>query len=64
MTQCCYKTHREDPRNFPKIGAVSTSQRLRGHTKGISNKYLNATPVINSSVFNRQSKITIAKYIG
>ena len=22
MTQCCFKTHREDPRTFPKIDAV------------------------------------------
>ena len=43
MTQCCYKTHREDSRNFPKIDAVATSQLLRGNTKGISNQYPNAT---------------------
>ena len=22
MTQCCYKTHREDPQNFPKFDAL------------------------------------------
>ena len=42
MTQCCYKTHREDPRNFPKIDAVATFQLLRGNTKEISNQYPNA----------------------
>ena len=45
MTQCCYKTHREDLKTFPKIDAVSTSQLLRGNTKGISNQYPNATRV-------------------
>ena len=42
MTQCCYKTHREDPQNFPKIDAVLTFQLLRGNTKGISKQYPNA----------------------
>ena len=41
MTKSCYKTHREDPRNFPKIDAVATSQLLRGNTKRISNQYPN-----------------------
>ena len=26
MTQCCYKTHREDPQIFSIIDAVSTSE--------------------------------------
>ena len=41
MTQCCYKTHKKDPENFPKIDAVSTSQLLRGNTKGTFNQYCN-----------------------
>ena len=43
MTQCCYKTHRENPKNLPKIDAVSTFQLLRGNTKGTLNKYPFAT---------------------
>ena len=45
MTQCCYKTHREDPQTFPKIDAISPSQLLRGNTKEILNQYPNATQV-------------------
>ena len=48
MKQCCYKTHREDPCNFPKIDAVATSQLLRGNTEGISNQYPNATGIFMS----------------
>ena len=43
MTQCCDKTHRKDLKNFSKIDAKSTSQLLRGSTKGTSNQYYNAT---------------------
>ena len=43
MTQCYYKIHREDHRNFQEIDTVATSQFSRGNTKGISNQYLNAT---------------------
>ena len=43
MTQCCYRTHRENSSNFPKIDAVAISQLLRGNSKGISNQYSNAT---------------------
>ena len=43
MAQCCYKIHRKDPQTYPKIEAVSSSQLLRGNTKGISSQYLNAT---------------------
>ena len=42
MTQCCYETHREDPRNFPKIDVVATSLLLRGNMKGISTQNPNA----------------------
>ena len=45
MTQCYYKTHGKDPRNFPKIDAVATFQLLRGNTKGIFNQYPSATGV-------------------
>ena len=27
MTQCYYKIHREDPKTFPKIDAMPTSER-------------------------------------
>ena len=36
MTQCCYKTHREDPQIFSKINAVSTSE---GDSPGIFQCY-------------------------
>ena len=52
MTQCCYKTHREDLRNFPKIDDVAIFQLLRGNTKGIFNQYPNASGVLClSSIF-------------
>ena len=52
MTQCCYKTHRKDPRNCPKIDAVATSQLLRGNTKRISNRYPNDTGDMTRRYFN------------
>ena len=47
MTQCCCKTHREDPQNFLKNenDALSTFQLLRGNTRGTCNQYHNATRV-------------------
>ena len=63
MAQCCYKTDRKIPQNFPKIDAVSSFQLLSGNTKGISNQYhVTRVDRLPSNLFGSINIVTFTVY--